>query len=142
MKMTFKLSARWLTALTLIILSLLVACTGSQQTAGNTDSASPAEGSGAPAMVDSVTVEKRDNQFYATVVGNYPDPCTAISAVNQVVDGSTITITLLTASPPDVMCAAVLTPFTADILLTTGGLVPQEYSVVVNEAPATTLLLQ
>ncbi|MFN2187946.1 MAG: hypothetical protein ACK2T3_04220 [Candidatus Promineifilaceae bacterium] len=111
-----------------VILSILAACGSSTETSE----------SGAPAMVDSVRVELRDRQYYAVVDGNYPDPCTFISSVEQEVDENTISITLLTASPADLGCAAVLAPFTADILLATGGLMPQEYTVVINEGPSTT----
>jgi hypothetical protein len=99
-------------------------------------------GSSTLAMVDSVTVELRDNHDYAIINGNYPDACSHISSVEQVVQGSTIKITLLTNRPDDLMCATVLTPFTVAVLLTTGGLMPQEYSVIVNEGPPTTFTLE
>jgi hypothetical protein len=93
-------------------------------------------------MVDSVAVEPRDNHFYAVVQGYYPDPCTSISSVEQIAAGNTLRITLLTDRPADSMCAAVLSPFTIDVLLTTGGLGPGEYSVIVNEGPSTTVVLE
>ncbi len=93
-------------------------------------------------MVDSVTVEQRDNHHYAVIDGFYPDPCTYISSVQQVVEGNTVSITLFTESPADLMCAAMLTPFTVDVLLTTGGLIAGEYDVVVNDGPSTTLTLE
>jgi hypothetical protein len=93
-------------------------------------------------MVDSVAVEQRDNQFYAVVTGNYSDPCTSISSVEQIAEGNTLRITLLTDRPADSMCAAVLTPFTIDVLLTTGGLGPGEYSVIINEGPSSTFQLE
>ena len=123
------------------VLVLLAACGGSSETQ-DPDSESPVGEEVTLAMVDSVTVEQRDNQFYAMVTGNYPDPCTSISSVEQIAEGNTISITLLTDRPADLMCAAVLAPFTIDILLTTGGLVPGEYSVIVNEGPSTTFVLE
>lgn len=122
----------------LVVFGILAACAGSPATEQNTSTENE---SGTPAMVDGVTVEQRERQYYAVVNGNYPDPCTFISSVEQVVEGSTINITLLTKSPDDLMCAAVLTPFTVDILLTTGGLLPQEYTVVINGGPSATFSL-
>lgn len=125
--------------ITVSLLFLLAACSGTSE---SQTSESSGGADATPAMADSVTITQRDNQWYATIVGNYPDPCTSISSVEQIVQGNTISITLLTDSPPDVVCAAVLTPFTIDILLTNGGLLSGEYNVVVNEAPSATFLLE
>jgi hypothetical protein len=122
-----------------IILSLLSACASSPETGGG---AGAENGSGTPAMVDGVTVEQKEGHFYAVINGFYPDACTYISSVEQVVEGNTISLTLLTDRPTGVMCAAMLTLYTVDILLTIGGLVPREYSVVVNEGPSTTFTLE
>jgi hypothetical protein len=94
------------------------------------------------AMVDGVNVEQRDNHYYAVINGFYPDACTHVSSVEQVVEDNTINITLLADRPPDLICAAMLTPYTVDVLLTTGGLMPQEYEVVVNENPSTVFALE
>lgn len=118
---------------------LLAACTSSSETQENTDAENE---SSSPAMVDSVTVEPRDGHYYAIINGNYPDPCTYVSSIEQDVEGNAISITILTESPDDFMCAAVLTPFTVDVLLTTGGLMPQEYTVVVNEGSSATFSLE
>lgn len=135
--MNMKRGSKLRVIIAVTFLALLVACNTAPES-----QTSPAGEAVTLAMVDSVTVEQRDNQFYATVVGNYPDPCTSISSVEQSVEGNTINITLLTDRPADLMCAAVLTPFTADILLTTGGLTPQEYAVVVNAGASSTLFLE
>lgn len=121
--------------ITILAFSILTACTGASETPDNANAGNEA---GASAMVDSVTVEKRAGNYYAVVSGNYPDPCTAMSSVQQSFADDTINITLLTASPADLMCSAVLAPFTVDILLTTGGLMPQEYTVVINDGPSAT----
>jgi len=128
--------------ITVIVLALLAACGSTPETTENPDSVNPVGEEVTLAMVDSVTVEQRGNHYYAVVAGNYPDSCTSISSVEQIVAGDTISITLLTDKPADLMCAMVLTPFTADILLTTGGLMPAEYSVVVNEGPSATFSLE
>ena len=127
--------------LTLTFIALLVACSGASDTQ-DPDSVSPPGKDVTLAMAESVSVEQRDNQFYAVVTGNYPDPCTSISSVEQSAEGNTIRITLLTDRPADSMCAAVLTPFTVDILLTTGSLGPGEYRAIVNEGPSTTFALE
>ena len=139
--MNVKSGSTWRVMITLTFLALLVACGGASETQ-DPDSASPPGKDVTLAMADSVAVEQRDNQFYAVVTGNYPDPCTSISSVEQISEGNTLRITLLTDRPADSMCAAVLSPFTIDILLTTGGLGPGEYSVIVNEGPSTTVVLE
>ena len=125
-----------------IIAAMLVGCTSSLGTQKNAGTENSEGESGTLAMVDSVTVEQREDHFYAVVNGFYPDVCTYISSVEQVVEGSAINITLITNRPADVMCAAMLTPYTVDILLTIGRLMPHEYSVVVNDGPSTTFLLE
>jgi hypothetical protein len=128
---------QWM-ALAMIGLSLvLAACGGAseEEAAGGSETATPA-------MVDGVTVEQRESHSYAVVAGNYPDACSRISDVQQDVEGSTINITLLTDRPADLMCATMLSPFTVDILLATGGLMPQEYTVTVNDGASATLSLQ
>jgi hypothetical protein len=123
-------------------ITILVACTSSPKTQENADTKKLEGGSSTLAMVDSVNVELRDKHDYAIINGNYPDACTHVSSVEQVVEGTTIKITLLTKRPGEIMCASVLTPFTIAVLLTTGGLVPQEYSVIVNEGPSTKFTLE
>lgn len=119
----------------IVTLSITAACTAASETQENADTGAE---NGALAMVDSVMVEQRDGNYYAVVSGNYPDPCTFMSSVEQTITGNTVNITLLNAGPTDLMCAAVLAPFTVDILLTTGGLMPEEYTVVVNDGATAT----
>jgi hypothetical protein len=141
--MNFKLSGKLNTMMIcLLVTTMLAACASSPNTQATAGTKTPEEVSSTPAMVDSVTVELRDKHDYAIINGNYPDPCTHTSSVQQVIEGSTFKITLLTKRPADIMCAEVLTPFTIAVLLTTGGLMPQEYSVIVNEGPSTTFSLE
>ena len=125
----------------IVFFAMLAACSSTAESQENTNAAGSATG-GSLAMVDSVTVERIDNQDYAVINGNYPDACTKISSVAQVVEGDAFSLTLLTQSPQDVMCAQMLTPFTVEILLTTGGLLPGEFSVMVNEGPSTKFTLE
>jgi hypothetical protein len=118
-----------------IVITILVACTSFPKTQENADTKKLEGGSSPLAMVDSVNVELRDKHDYAIINGNYPDACTHVNSVEQVVESTTIKITLLTKRPGEIMCASVLTPFTIAVLLTTGGLVPQGHSVIVNEGP-------
>jgi hypothetical protein len=110
---------------------LLVACGGSDE------QASDSSASGTAAMVDGVTIDFRNGHYYAVVTGTYPDSCTRISDIVQDVKGEQFTITLSTAKPADLMCAQMITPFGVDILLETGGLLPAEYLVEVNDASTT-----
>jgi hypothetical protein len=110
---------------------ILVACGGSDE------QASDSSASGAAAMVDGVTIDFRNGHYYGIVTGTYPDSCTRISDILQDVDGEQIIIVLSTAKPADLMCAQMITPFGVDILLETGGLLPAEYLVEVNDASTT-----
>lgn len=124
-----------------VVLLLVAACTSTPAPEGNASESAAAEPNGDLAIVQSVTVGQREGHYYATITGDYPDACTYVSSVEQEVEGSTISINIRTQSPPDVMCAAVITPFTVDVLLATGGLMPGNYTVVVNDGPSTTFAL-
>jgi len=93
------------------------------------------------AFIDSVTVEERDGEYYAIVQGNTSDSCATISSIEQEVDGNTIALDVYQSSPPGMVCAAVLTPFSLELPLDTEGLEPGEYTLVVNEGMATTTFI-
>lgn len=91
-----------------------------------------------PANVESVTAESREGTYTAVIEGEFPDACGEIGATVQTVEGDTIRVGVLMAPPdPDMMCAQVITPFTAEVPLDTAGLEPGEYEVRVNGVPAT-----
>jgi hypothetical protein len=140
--MMIKKTGKLKSVIFIFLITVLVACSKNPETPTSVDTENLEGGSGTLAMVDSVTVELRDINYYATINGNYPDACTRISSVKQVIEGTTIILTLLTARPEGLMCAMMVTPFTVDILLTTGGLMPGEFSVVVNQGPSTTFILE
>ena len=120
------------TVILLLISSLVLAACGgsdSQETSSTT--------SGTPAMVDSVSADVKNNHYYATVNGNYPDSCTRISDVKQDIGGDTIRFILTTDKPADLMCAQMITPFSVDLLIETGGLMPGEYTIDVNGVTTT-----
>ena len=125
----------WIVFILVLTLGLLlVACDSDSD--GEDEDENGAEGN--PAMVDSVIVEEQMAHKYAVVSGNYPDACTKISDVDQDLDGETFNIGLTTARPEDLACAQMLSSFTVSILLETGGLMPGEYSVSVNDSVTTT----
>lgn len=134
------LSNRYLLMLaTLVVCLALAACGGEvpgriqQQQA----EASEGEQTGTLAIVDSVSVEEANAHNYAVVSGSYPNACTKISNVEQVVDGNSFNITLYTEAPADLMCAQMLSSFTVNILLEVGGKAPGEYTINVNDSVST-----
>ena len=84
------------------------------------------------AIVDSVTVAQQGDQWVATVSGNLPDGCTEISGTSQSVSGTTISITVETQRPADMMCTQALTPYSEQVVLDTSGLEPGRYTVEAN----------
>ena len=120
------------TIILLLISSLMLAACG-----GSDSQESSSTTSGTSAMVNGVLVEVKNNHQYATVNGNYPDSCTRVSDVQQYQDGDTIRFILTTDKPADLMCAQMITPFTVDLLIETGGLLPGEYTVDVNGITST-----
>jgi hypothetical protein len=122
----------WIMMSLVLVLSLiLVACASSETQVSESSAA------GTPAIVEGVSVDFRNAHYYALVTGTYPDACTRISDVEQVVSGNTITIAMSTAAPEDLMCAQMLSPFGIDLLIATGGLLPGDYTVDVNGATTT-----
>jgi len=122
--------------LMLMTVLMLVAC------AADTPEESSAKSSGNPAMVDGVEVVTRNEHQYAIVIGFYPDPCTRISEIEQDVDGNRFVISLSTDSPDDMLCAQMLEAYEVTLLLETGGLLPGEYTVEVNDREASFVLGQ
>jgi hypothetical protein len=132
-----------LTLLIFIAVLALTACGGdipgrSQQ---DSEAATASEPEGKSAIVDSVAIEETMAHNYAVVNGNYPDACTKISNVEQVVEGNSFNITLYTEAPADLMCAQMISPFTVSILLEVGGKAPGDYTINVNDSASTTFTL-
>jgi len=90
------------------------------------------------AFVDSAGIEELNAHQYVVVNGNYPDACTKVSSVEQTVEGNTFAINLYTDKPDGLACAQMLSPFSVNILLEVGGLVPGDYTVNVNDSASTT----
>lgn len=120
------------TMILLLVSSLILAACGGSESQENSPNTSAT-----PAMVAGVSVDVKNNHYYATVNGNYPDSCTRISDVQQEIDGDTIRFILTTGKPADLMCAQMITPFAVDLLIETGGLMPGEYRIDVNGVTTT-----
>ena len=84
------------------------------------------------AFIQTVEVEERGGEYWATVVGWYPDACSTYGGSKQEIDGDTIHLTVTSTRPEDLACAQVLTDMTEEILLDTDDLDPGEYTLIVN----------
>ena len=90
------------------------------------------------AFIQTVEIEEREGDYYATVTGWYPDACSVTDEIVQEVDGDTIHVTITSKRPADMVCAQMLTDFEEEFLLETEGLEAGEYTVIVNEDNAMT----
>jgi hypothetical protein len=88
------------------------------------------------AVVESVDVqilESQPPQVHVIIRGQLPDAgCTTISAANQVREGNTFKVTLITTTDPLALCAQALTPFEYVVPLDVSNLPPAEYTVEVD----------
>ena len=88
------------------------------------------------AVVESIEIQILESfpvQVNAVVRGNLPDAgCTTIKSVDQVREGNTFKITLVTTTDPLALCAQALTPFEQVIPLDVRDLAAGTYVVNVN----------
>ena len=88
------------------------------------------------AVVQSVEIQILESmpvQVNAIIRGQLPDAgCTTIASVNQVREGNTIAITLVTTTDPLALCAQALTPFERVVPLDVSNLPAGQYTVNVN----------
>lgn len=92
------------------------------------------------AIVNAVEVEvdaQGSNAPTVQVSGNLADSCTEIDEVIQSNEGDTITLTVTTTRPADLMCAQVLGDFDISVPLDTDDLVPGTYTLLVNGVRST-----
>ncbi|HSL45910.1 MAG TPA: SH3 domain-containing protein [Anaerolineales bacterium] len=114
-----------------------------------TPSPAPAATQPAPAasvaVVQSVEVqilEAEPLQANAIIRGQLPDGgCTTISSVDQVRNGNTFNITLMTTTDPLAICTLAATPFEKIVPLEVSSLPPATYTVNANGVEATFELL-
>ena len=91
------------------------------------------------AVVDEVSVVMLESfpvQAQATFNGNLPDGCTTIGAIDQVLEGTTLRVSVATERPADALCTQALVPFEETIMLDILGLPAGDYSVAINGATA------
>jgi inhibitor of cysteine peptidase len=112
----------WLVAVTILILTSLLAGCG---------------GDSAPGMADVETVEVKHlpgspPSYVAIASGFLRDGCTEIDRITQRKKDTAIRITILTARPKEAMCTMALVPFEERIELDVKGLPAGSYSANVN----------
>lgn len=97
------------------------------------------------AVVQSVEVQILDSeplQVNAIIRGQLPDGgCTTISSVDQVRNGNTINIQLMTTTDPLAICTLATTPFEQIVPLDVSNLPPATFTVKANGVEATFELL-
>lgn len=128
---------------------LLVIVLGSCAPILATPSPAPASPNATPvvsmAVVQSMKVqilEAEPLQANAIIRGQLPDGgCTAISSVDQVHNGNSFNITLMTTTDPLAICTLAATPFEQVVPLDVWNLPPATYTVNVNGVEATFELL-
>lgn len=91
-----------------------------------------------PTFVQTVSVEKRDGEFFAVVEGWLPDACSSLAGSEQRVEGNAVYLTIYSSRPKDLDCAQVLVDFTEQFRLETEGLEAGAYRLIVNEDNAET----
>ncbi len=101
-------------------------------TGGEEDEGEP----GSVAVVESIEIlilESFPLQVNAVIRGTLPDAgCTTVASVEQVREGNTFTLTLVTTTDPLALCAQALTPFEEVVPLDVQDLPAGEYLVVAN----------
>jgi hypothetical protein len=81
------------------------------------------------AYISRVTV---NDDLTVDIVGELGDACTELGEVEQVVEGNTVTINVMTTRPADLMCAMQLQTFETTVTVDVSGLAPGEYTLNVN----------
>ena len=119
-----------------ILLLTLAACAPAAVTPPPIVTGEPAIPVTGVAVVQSVEIQILESmpvQVNAIIRGQLPDAgCTTIASVDQVRDGNTITITLVTTTDPLALCAQALTPFERVVPLEVRDLPAGQYTVNVN----------
>lgn len=117
-------------------LTMLIAACAPSAGASPASTETPTPASTSAASVESVDVQILESmpiQVRVLVRGQLPDAgCTSIVSVNQVREGNTFFITLVTTADPLALCAQMLTPFEQQVPLDTSDLEPGQYTVDVH----------
>ena len=96
---------------------------------------------GSVAVVKSIDIRLLESfplQVHAVISGDLPDAgCTTIARVEQVREGNTFTLTLVTTTDPLALCTQALTPFEEVVPLDVVGLPAGVYTVRAGDVEAT-----
>ena len=88
--------------------------------------------------IEILLLESFPLQVHAILRGDLPDAgCTTIASVDQVREGNTFKLTLVTTTDPLALCAQVLTPFEKVVLLDVHGLPAGTYTVQASDVQTT-----
>lgn len=88
--------------------------------------------------IEILLLESFPLQVHAVIRGDLPDAgCTTIASVDQVRDGNTFKLTLITTTDPLALCAPALTPFEEVVPLEVQGLPAGIYTVQAGGVEAT-----
>ncbi|HSL31184.1 MAG TPA: SH3 domain-containing protein [Anaerolineales bacterium] len=119
-----------------ILILILAACAPGAVTPAPILTEEPAIPVTGVAVVQSLEIEILESmpvQVNAIIRGQLPDAgCTTITSLDEVRDGNTITITLVTTTDPLALCAQALTPFERVVPLDVSTLPAGQYTVNVH----------
>ena len=128
-----------------LFLVLLSSCAPNLATPSPAPASTVAPQTVSAAVVQSVEVQILDGepiQVNAIIRGQLPDGgCTKISSVDQVRNGNTFNIQLMTTTDPLAICTLAATPFEQTVPLEVSNLSPTTYTVNANGVEATFELL-
>jgi hypothetical protein len=115
----------------MLLVILAAACTPLTATPSPIVTEDPTAGSAAVVKgIEILLLESFPLQVHAVVRGDLPDAgCTTIASVEQVRDGNTFHLTLVTTTDPLALCAQALTPFEEVVPLEVQGLPAGIYTV-------------
>jgi hypothetical protein len=118
-------------SLTVLLAIFVASCAPLTATPSPIVTESPTAGSVAVVKsIDILLLESFPLQVHAVIRGDLPDAgCTTIASVEQVREGNTFTLTLVTTTDPLALCAQALTPFEEVVPLDVYGLPAGTYTV-------------
>jgi uncharacterized protein YgiM (DUF1202 family) len=125
--------------LMMLVMSLGAACAPITPTPSPIVTEVPTQASAAVVRsIEILLLESFPLQVHAVLRGDLPDAgCTTIASVNQVREGNTFQLTLVTTTDPLAVCAQALTPFEEVVPLDVHGLPAGIYTVEAGEIQET-----
>src|SRR5687767_7353384 len=126
----------------LVVLSACAPIMATPSPASPSTNATPIVSMAVVQSLDVLFLESEPLQVNATIKGQLPDGgCTTISSVDQVRDGNTFNIKMMTTTDPLAICTLAATPFEQVIPLEVSNLFPDTYTVNANGVKETFELL-